>query len=180
MPPTFHIAHEPLYLRNFKGTPKVELLSIFWRPAPFKVRTSQKFPTFWVIIKLFFTKFYFLAKRSTFAYSMSYIFRNLICFSGQFDDYEIWSYGKYIWHILIGRLVYYVLLMVFALMINKSAETIWIANVVVREPKKHNLSLQTKAIPFVLKIKTTNTTQYNIWLSQARMLCFFCIHKELD
>ena len=79
--------------------------------------------------------------------------------------------------ILIGRLVYYVLLMVFALMINKSAETIWIANVVVREPKKHNLSLQRKAILIVLKIKTTNNTQYNIWLCEARMLCFFCIHK---
>ena len=33
----------------------------------------------------FFTKFYFPAKRPTFAYSMSYIFRNLICFSAQFE-----------------------------------------------------------------------------------------------
>ena len=85
MPPTFHIAHEPLYLGNFKGTPKVELLSIVWRPAPFKVRTSQKFPTFWVIIKLFFYKILFPGQTVNFSYSMSYIFRNLICFSGQFE-----------------------------------------------------------------------------------------------
>ena len=44
-----------------------------------------------------------------------------------------------------------VVVMVFVRMTNKSGETIWIANVVVQEPKKYNLSLQGNPVGKAIK-----------------------------
>ena len=77
MPPTFHIASLNCYTPKFSGVPqkliwcqKVGLPK--WGDADFCPRKKAVFMCF------FFTKYIFPAKRSTFAYSMSYIFGKLM------------------------------------------------------------------------------------------------------
>ena len=65
---------EPLYAKDFRDTPTVGLVSTFCPKVPFKVRILKE------IVQNFGSlfKFNFPANRSTFSYSISYIFGKLM------------------------------------------------------------------------------------------------------
>ena len=71
--------------KDFRGTPKVNLVLAVWRPAPLKVRISQKLLNILGILASFLRKLKSLAKRSTFVYRRSY--SEGLCFSGQFGQF---------------------------------------------------------------------------------------------
>ena len=78
MPPTFHIASLSRYTPVFRGTLKVGLVSSSWPPASSEVSLSEKLSMIFGAFRVFWTKLIFLAKQSTFTYSMSCIFWKLL------------------------------------------------------------------------------------------------------
>ena len=92
-----HSYFEPLYPKVFRGTPKVDLVSSVWPPAPSKVNISEGLSIISSVFQgFFFDKIDFPVKTVIFAYSVSYIFRKLLIWR------FLWAIRKHFLSILQG------------------------------------------------------------------------------